>query len=250
MKFLEKRKQHKAISNKLASEGKWQERFFFEEQSFIEKKIISYKAIIDKLDIQDHMKILELGCGFGEISKVLNSFQYEGFDNDSERIEICKSNRNPNHKFYCQDLTNHEFNYSYDIVICITTIDEIDNKFDYLNKIYHLMNENSKFYLEVRNSKYFINKLPFKLTSFFEFIGLRAQQYSDVKDLNYYEYQDLFNLSGFKIVNESRSIQPNFINFHSFRPMFLTTIKSLLANFSNLLAIQQRYTISFTLVKK
>ena len=250
MKFLEKRRQRKAILAKLASSGNWQERFFFEEQSFIEKKIISYMTIIDKLDIQDRMKILELGCGFGEVSKVLNSFQYDGFDIDSERIQICKSNQNSNHKFYCEDLINHEFNYSYDIVICISAIDEIDNKLDYLNKIYHLMNENSKLYLEVRNSKYFMNKLPFKLTSFFEFIGLKAQKYSDVEDLNYYEYQDLINLSGFEIVNESCSIQPNFINLNTFRNTFLTTIKSLLINFSNLLAIQHRYTISFTLMKK
>jgi len=242
--------QNKTLLEKLTSEGKCQERFFIEEQSFIEKKIIFYNAIIDELDIKDHMKILELGCGFGEISKVLNTFQYEGFDIDSERIEICKSNRNQNHKFYCEDLTKHEFYYCYDIIICISSIDEIVNKLDYLNKIYHLMNENSKFYLEVRNSKYFMNKLPFKLTRFFEFIGLRAQQYSDVRDLNYYEYQDLINLSGFKIVNESCSIQPNFINTNTFRSILLSTIKSMLCNFSNFLAVQHRYTIAFTLVKK
>jgi SAM-dependent methyltransferase len=221
-----------------------QQVFFNENQEYIARKIAAYRLIIAKLNINKEMRILDFGCGFGEMSKALNSFHYDGFDIDQTRIQLCKSKNNLSHNFFCQDILNHKFNINYDIILSITTLDEIQYKFDYLTRINELMPSNSKFYLEVRNKDYFMNNLPLKLSNFFELIGLRAKQYSGVKDLNYFEYLKLIDSAGFEILEESVSIQPMFTRTN------LLKNKSFFIQFSNLLSIRHRYSISFTLVKK
>lgn len=128
----------------------YQKIFFQENQDFTKRKSVTYKKAIDILSIAS--KSSYLGYGVGEISSALSFSQYNGFDLDADRIDICKlNNKNIKYSFYCGDLIAHSFNKTYDVIISISPLYEIRNKADYPSKILNLINENSKFYLMVIN---------------------------------------------------------------------------------------------------
>ena len=58
---------------------------------------LNYKEIVYKLDIKPNSKVLEVGCGIGNYSKLFNvNFDYYGIDNNRDNVNknICTTNSN------------------------------------------------------------------------------------------------------------------------------------------------------------
>ena len=48
---------------------------------------LNYKEIVYKLDIKPNSKVLEVGCGIGNYSKLFNvNFDYFGIDNNRDNV--------------------------------------------------------------------------------------------------------------------------------------------------------------------
>ncbi|RLE38948.1 hypothetical protein DRJ17_02520 [Candidatus Woesearchaeota archaeon] len=104
--------------------------------------------------IKKHIKnktVLEIGCATGHI---LNIFKLKGFDvlgvEPSEKLaEFAKINYNVN---VVNDMfENVKINKSYDLVLCLHTLEHVINPRRFLLKINKLMSNNSILFIEVPN---------------------------------------------------------------------------------------------------
>ncbi|NFN86292.1 class I SAM-dependent methyltransferase [Clostridium sporogenes] len=86
-----------------------------------EKQQIRFEALISQFDLENK-SILEFGCGFGDINKILKdnykSYQYLGVDLIEDFIKTGKKNYGTsNVKFLCGDFLNKNFDKKFDYVI-------------------------------------------------------------------------------------------------------------------------------------
>lgn len=101
----------------------------------------------------DKAKILEVGCGPGNICKYLLSkhpeFEILGIDNSTNMVELAKAN-NPNASFIELDARRiHELKKNFDGIICGFVIPYLSSKdFEkFVHDCFNLLNENGLFYL-------------------------------------------------------------------------------------------------------
>ena len=82
-------------------------------------------------------KIADIGCGAGEISRVLDSYEYTGFDLP-HIIEEVALKVNPNSRYDKIDIQKVDFDIfsSFDIVLCNSFISELGNGEDILNSLF------------------------------------------------------------------------------------------------------------------
>lgn len=97
-------------------------------------------SIITKNNIPHH-KIIEVGCGAGDILKHLSIIYPEtffyGFDISPQAIELAKKNENNMlHYTCCNYLESLDLNKSYaDILLVIDVIEHVENYFDFLRQV-------------------------------------------------------------------------------------------------------------------
>lgn len=86
-----------------------------------EKQKIRFDALISQFNLENK-SILELGCGFGDINKILQKrykkYKYFGIDLVEEFINVAKNvYNNDSITFECGDFLNRKFKRKYDYVI-------------------------------------------------------------------------------------------------------------------------------------
>ena len=104
------------------------------------------KIILPLLEENKELKILDIGCGTGqlinEISELYNDVNYLGIDVAENMIEIArKSNKNKNIKFKNSSIESFESNEKYDIIICTHAFPYFPNKQEMIKKMAELCNE-------------------------------------------------------------------------------------------------------------
>ncbi len=74
------------------------------------------------------MRILEIGCGPGNIARYLTQYEYVGFDLNAKYIEVAKR-RFPEAKFVCERVSQFSLSeqQSFDVVLAIGILHHLDD---------------------------------------------------------------------------------------------------------------------------
>ena len=121
----------------------YQTGYHIEDASWKFKKIISIipKAILEKLP--NSIKIIDIGCGVGEILKLVSGYFKEkeiivnafGYDVSREAIEIAKKN-SPETSFFCKEFGKDNFDKNeIDLVLIMDLLEHLQRPQDLLRDV-------------------------------------------------------------------------------------------------------------------
>lgn len=152
------------------------------------------------------LTILELGCGFGinafEISKIIENFQYDGFDLSEEAITqgkkiIEKKALQKNIHLFCEDATKYNFQNEkkYDLILLIDFLEHVDNPKKIVSTLAGLAHSKTVFLVSVptRNYKKYFGE------AFHQKVGHVHPGYS------FFELNELFSFIGYKEISHRYS---------------------------------------------
>lgn len=175
------------------------------------------KIVLPLLEKNNELKILDIGCGTGqlikEISEHYNKVNYLGIDVAENMIEVAKkSNKGKNVKFKTSSIESFESNEKYDIIICTHAFPYFPNKQEMIKKMAGLCNKKGQ--VIIVNSS--TNSLKDLIINFF----LKATT-SKAKYLSIDEMKKLFKSSKLKVkkieVIRERFYMPTIALFHTER---------------------------------
>lgn len=159
-------------------------------------------------------KILELGCGTGqlikEISETNKEISYLGIDVAKNMVEIAqKNNTGTNLKFQVCSIEEFETKEKYDVIICTHAFPYFPNKAEVIKKMASLCSENA--HVIIVNSS--TNSLKDSIINFF----LKATT-SKAKYLSIKQMKELFKIANLKekeikIIRE-KAYMPTIALFH------------------------------------
>lgn len=175
------------------------------------------KIVLPLLEKNNKLKILDIGCGTGqlikEISDHYNKVNYLGIDVAENMIEVAKkNNRGKNVKFKTSSIESFESNEKYDIIICTHAFPYFPNKQEMIKKMAGLCNKKGQ--VIIVNSS--TNSLKDLIINFF----LKATT-SKAKYLSIDEMKKLFKSAKLKVkqieVIRERFYMPTIALFHTER---------------------------------
>lgn len=172
-----------------------------------------YRFLIPK-----NSRVLEIGCGTGNLLNSVNPSYGVGIDFSEEMINLAKS-KYPNYKFLLSNAEDFKLDEKFDYIIVSDLIDFLWDIQSALKNIKKVCNEKTRIII---NSYNFLWEPVLK---FFEFIGLRIKQpltsWLSIKDIT-----SLLELEGFDVIKvERKIILPKRIPFLNF--IFNTIISNL-----------------------
>lgn len=172
------------------------------------------KIVLPLLEKNNELKILDIGCGTGqlikEISDQYNKVNYLGIDVAENMIEVAKkNNKGKNVKFKTSSIESFESNEKYDIIICTHAFPYFPNKQEMIKKMAGLCNKKGQ--VIIVNSS--TNSLKDLIINFF----LKATT-SKAKYLSIDEMKKLFKSAKLKVkkieVIRERFYMPTIALFH------------------------------------
>lgn len=175
------------------------------------------KIVLPLLEKNNELKILDIGCGTGqlikEISDHYNKVNYLGIDVAENMIEVAKkNNKGKNVKFKTSSIESFENNDKYDIIICTHAFPYFPNKQEMIKKMAGLCNKKGQ--VIIVNSS--TNSLKDLIINFF----LKATT-SKAKYLSIDEMKKLFKSAKLKVkkieVIRERFYMPTIALFHTER---------------------------------
>ena len=105
-----------------------------------------YKYVIDEINKVNHEKMLDVGCGTGEILNTIatNSDNYFGIDLSEKMIEIAKTKNNSNNITYLVgDSEFLPFKDSYfDVITCVESFHHYPNPYGVIKEFYRVLKPN------------------------------------------------------------------------------------------------------------
>ena len=175
------------------------------------------KIVLPLLEKNNELKILDIGCGTGqlikEISDHYNKVNYLGIDVAENMIEVAKkNNKGKNVKFKTSSIESFESNDKYDIIICTHAFPYFPNKQEMIKKMAGLCNKKGQ--VIIVNSS--TNSLKDLIINFF----LKTTT-SKAKYLSIDEMKKLFKSAKLKVkqieVIRERFYMPTIALFHTER---------------------------------
>ncbi|WP_124981270.1 class I SAM-dependent methyltransferase [Nonlabens xiamenensis] len=125
---------------------KWKPELYNEKHSFV----YQYgEGLIKLLDPKENQRILDLGCGSGQLTSKINKFAKKtiGIDKSAEMIMDAKS-KFPNIEFQVADASNFRFNEKFDSIFSNATLHWVKDFKGAIKCMYENLNSNGKIVLE------------------------------------------------------------------------------------------------------
>ncbi len=168
---------------------KWKKR-----NSFYYQELKKYFSFI----IPPQSKVLEIGCGTGELLNAVKPSYGVGVDFSPKMIEIAKK-QFPNLNFYVQDAENLELDEKFDYIIfsdLVGSLWDVQSAFSDLKKVSHK---------RTRIVISYYNYLWEPILKLGELIGMKMKQ--PIQNwLSPYEIENLLNLEGFENIKTERKL--------------------------------------------
>lgn len=175
------------------------------------------KIILPLLEENKELKILDIGCGTGqlinEISELYNDVNYLGIDVAENMIEIArKSNKNKNIKFMNSSIESFESNEKYDIIICTHAFPYFPDKQEMIKKMAELCNEKGQ--VIIVNSS--TNSLKDLIINFFLKATTSKARYLSIDEMKELFKNAKLKLKKIEIIRE-KFYMPTIALFHTER---------------------------------
>jgi trans-aconitate methyltransferase len=125
---------------------KWKPELYNDKHSFV----YNYgEDLIRLLEPKDHERILDLGCGSGQLTFKINEIAKEtiGIDKSQEMVDDAKSKFN-NIEFQVGDAGNFKFNERFDSIFSNATLHWVKNYKDAINCMFENLKSKGKIVLE------------------------------------------------------------------------------------------------------
>jgi len=128
-------------------EIKWDTTLYNEKHSFVTKY---GEDLIGWLHPQNAERILDLGCGTGQLTFEISELGAEviGMDNSPEMIAKAKATY-PHLRFEVRDATNFEFDEKFDAIFSNATLHWINDQQNAIKSIYSNLKEGGRFVFEL-----------------------------------------------------------------------------------------------------
>ena len=177
---------------------KWKPELYNEKHSFV----YQYgESLIKLLDPKENQRILDLGCGSGQLTSKISEFAKEviGVDKSAEMIADAKS-KFSDIEFHVMDASNFRFNEKFDSIFSNATLHWVKNHKGAIKCMYENLNSNGKIVLEFGgkgNVQTIVNELR---------NSLKIRGYGDQSniDLWYFpsigEYSTELETAGFRVL--------------------------------------------------
>jgi len=139
------------------------------------------------------LKVLELGCGHGDLLAALNPSQGVGVDFSKEAVMIAKK-KHPNLNFIQADVHEIEFRDKFDVIILSDLVNDLWDVQLVLGKLRNLTHHSTRLMLNFFNN---IWRVPLSVV---KWLGLGA----NVMEQNWFSPQDVYNLlelAGFEVIH-------------------------------------------------
>jgi len=174
------------------------------------------KIIIPLLKANSSLKILDIGCGTGqlisEVNREIKVGNYLGIDAARNMIAIAEAGNESNLRFQCCPIENFAAEDKYDIVICTHSFPYFPDKDQVLEKIGRMCNKNAV--LIIVNSS--TNSLKDLIINFFLKATTSEARYLSVKETKRSLEEAGFDIIAVRVIRE-RFYMPTIALFHSKR---------------------------------
>ena len=179
-------------------------------------RIKTIKSVFDQVKplLKPNMKVLEVGCGAGELLSLIkpNVEQCVGVELNTQFVDYIKNKLSI--EAYAEDINKLRLKEKYDLVISISTIDHLPNPLKTLVSMKNLLSPGGKIYIEVPNVDEALNNfLPeSNRRKYNEFFWHRAHLFYFTKDT----ISALFNRAGLSIKVSCRHeyTMKNYLNWY------------------------------------
>lgn len=167
-----------------------------------------YLGYFCRLGLDPEAATVDVGCGWGFGAAYFKG-RYTGIDLSEDKIRHA-SQRYPGGEFLQRDIlqVQGEALPSFDQVIVFTVIDEIDQKEEALRAIHALGSSQAQFFVEVRNSDFFVRRAVRGLGLERLRRARNAMQGKRETDLPGADYVRLFHAAGFEIARVYKARRP------------------------------------------
>ena len=157
------------------------------------------QTFIDKMKLDNHKSVLEIGIGTGRIAVRVVPFcaEFSGIDISPKTILRAKENlsSSSNVKLICGDFLSYNFEHSFDIIYSSLTFMHIKEKQKAITKIADLLNDDGRFVLSIDKNQsscidYGTRKIkvypdtPSEIESYFANAGLILIDYYETEFAN------------------------------------------------------------------
>ncbi|RKQ28440.1 class I SAM-dependent methyltransferase [Oceanobacillus halophilus] len=124
----------------------WNPKLYDEKHSFVSK---FGRDLIELLNPKEEERILDLGCGTGDLTKELTSYDTEviGVDKSEKMIQKAKE-KYPDIPFHVQDATSLKFEREFDAVFTNATLHWVKPPEQALQQIYQVLKKGGRFVAE------------------------------------------------------------------------------------------------------
>ena len=159
-----------------------------------------FKALSDSLSLVTGRKLLDLGCGIGEVATTFLDYEYTGADL-SHIIDKAAKVKNPDFNFISFDANKDAYDFiaNYDVVLMNSFISEIPNWYRCLNNILY----NARKYVILHRQE--VTEKQSYLREYSTYAGLKTTN----SVINYEELNKMFYFNEFRVIQELNSFSNN-----------------------------------------
>jgi len=129
-------------------------------QEHFDDRIKTIRSVFEKVYplLTPDSRVLEVGCGAGELLSLVSPHVSKcvGVEMNSSFVEFIRSNLSL--EAYAEDINRLSLRGGFDLIICIATLDHLQNPLETLNTMKKLLAPSGKIYIEVPNLDEALNR--------------------------------------------------------------------------------------------